>query len=116
MAANPKMKKMLSTLKRTRNLDQAILLLQDEPKLPPDQVKYRLVDSAMLIGGCFPYLDIYAAVTGDSVKSANTGITTSKLLWPGDEPVTWESVAWNSAAWNSVAWNSVAWNNVVWGD
>ncbi len=92
----------------------AVLLLQDEPELTPDQVKFRLIDSAKFIGGGLAYLDIYAAVTGDSTESANTGITASQLLWSGDEPVTWESVAWNSVAWNSVAWNSVAWNSVAW--
>ena len=90
------------------------LLLQDEPDLTPDQVKYRLMNSAGVIGGRYPYLDIYAAVTGTSIESANTGQVASQLLWTGDDPVTWESVAWNSVAWNSVAWNSVAWNSVAW--
>jgi serine protease AprX len=92
----------------------AVLLLQDEPELTPDQVKYRLIDSDRFIGGGYAYLDIYAAVIGNSTESANTGITASQLLWSGDDPVTWESVAWNSVAWNSVAWNSVAWNSVAW--
>jgi serine protease AprX len=92
----------------------AVLLLQDEPELTPDQVKYRLIDSARFIGSGYAYLNIYAAVTGNSTESANTGITASQLLWSGDDPVTWESVAWNSVAWNSVAWNSVAWNSVAW--
>jgi serine protease AprX len=91
-----------------------VLLLQDEPNLTPDQVKYRLLDSARVIGGGDPYLDIYAAVTGTSTESANTGLLASQLLWTGDDPVSWESVAWNSVAWNSVAWNSVAWNSVAW--
>ena len=92
----------------------AVLLLQDEPELTPDQVKYRLIDSARVIGDGNSYLDIYAAVTGSTSESANTGTVASQLLWSGDNPVTWESVAWNSVAWNSVAWNSVAWNSVAW--
>jgi serine protease AprX len=92
----------------------AVLLLQDEPELTPDQVKYRLTNSARIIGGGNSYLDIYAAVTGSSSETANTGTIASQLLWSGDNPVTWESVAWNSVAWNSVAWNSVAWNSVAW--
>ena len=91
-----------------------VLLLQDEPNLTPDQVKYRLINSDRFIGGGDPYLDIYAAVTGTSSESANTGLVASKLLWTGDDPVSWDSVAWNSVAWNSVAWNSVAWNSVAW--
>ena len=90
------------------------LLLQDEPDLTPDQIKYRLINSAGGIGGRYPYLDIYAAVTGSSTESANTGQIASQLLWAGDDPVAWDSVAWNSVAWNSVAWNSVAWNSVAW--
>lgn len=91
-----------------------VLLLQDEPNLTPDQVKYRLINSGQFIGGGDPYLDIFAAVTGTSTESANTGLVASQLLWSGDDPVSWDSVAWNSVAWNSVAWNSVAWNSVAW--
>lgn len=91
-----------------------VLLLQDEPDLTPDQVKYRLLNSAGVIGSGTPYLNVYAAVTGSSTESANTGLLASQLLWTGDEPIAWESVAWNSVAWNSVAWNSVAWNSVAW--
>jgi serine protease AprX len=90
-----------------------VLLLQDEPNLTPDQVKYRLTNAGQFIDG-EPYLDVYAVVTGNSAQSANTGLVPSQLLWTGDDPVAWDSVAWNSVAWNSVAWNSVAWNSVAW--
>lgn len=99
------------------------LLLQDEPNLTPDQVKYRLLNSysrqfsikvSKTLTVYFPYLDAYKAVTGTSTASANTGQLASQLLWSGTEPITWSSVAWNSVAWNSVAWNSVAWNSVAW--
>jgi serine protease AprX len=100
------------------------LLLQDEPSLTPDQVKYRLLNAttrqlsiyvkAIRTTYYFPYLDVYATVTGTTTASSNTGLTASQLLWSGSEPITWSSVAWNSVAWNSVAWNSVAWNSVAW--
>jgi serine protease AprX len=90
------------------------LLLQDEPDLTPDQVKYRLINSGSDINGNDVYLDIYAAIISETTESANTGNLASQMLWSGDEPVAWESVAWNSVAWNSVAWNSVAWNSVAW--
>jgi serine protease AprX len=94
------------------------LLLQDEPGLTPDQVKYRLLDTAGSIKDSnrelWPYLNTYDAVMGTTTESANFGLEASQLLWTGDEPVVWGSVAWNSVAWNSVAWNSVAWNSVAW--
>ena len=89
------------------------LLLQDEPDLTPDQVKYRLVNASSSVEGQ-PYLDVYAAVTGDTTGSLNTGLEASQLLWSGDEPVEWDSVNWNSVNWNSVNWNSVNWNSVNW--
>lgn len=99
----------------------AVLLLEDEPGLTPDQVKYRLVSTANKAWAGYQankagggILDVFAAVNGSSTESANTGLQASQLLWSGDEAVAWDSVAWNSVAWNSVAWNSVAWNSVAW--
>jgi len=101
------------------------LLLQDEPALTPDQVKYRLMatanpnwpgyDPATCGAG---YLDIHAAVHGETTASANTGLPASDLLTTGSNPidssVMWNSVMWNSVMWNSVMWNSVMWNSVMW--
>ena len=97
------------------------LLLQDEPNLTPDQVKYRLMTASRsycIKSGktttCYPFLDVYSAVTGTSTASANTGVFPSQLLYSGTEPITWTSVGWNSVGWNSVGWNSVGWNSVGW--
>jgi serine protease AprX len=101
------------------------LLLQDEPGLNPDQVKYRLTSTANKSWTNYNAakagagtLDAYAAVTGTSTKTANTGLTASTLLTTGSSPinssVSWNSVSWNSVSWNSVSWNSVSWNSVSW--
>lgn len=89
------------------------LLLQAEPQLTPDQVKYRLMNSAGWVGSD-RYLDVHAAVTTPTTSSANTGLVASQLLWTGDDPAAWDSVSWNSVSWNSVSWNSVSWNSVSW--
>lgn len=96
------------------------VLLEDEPNLTPDQVKYRLRATAKPFTGpesCAAgagYLDLYAAVNGTTTQSANTGIVASQRLWSGTQPITWGSVSWNSVSWNSVSWNSVSWNSVSW--
>ena len=95
----------------------AALLIQDEPNLTPDQVKYRLMNTGSTISigqSAYPYLDVYAAVHGNTTQSANVGTQASQLLWGGAQPVTWSSVNWNSVNWNSVNWNSVNWNSVNW--
>ena len=99
----------------------AALLLQDEPGLTPDQVKYRLKATTNKSWGGYNakkagagYLDVFAAVNGKTNESANTGLIPSQLLYSGSEPITWGSVGWNSVGWNSVGWNSVGWNSVGW--
>jgi len=97
------------------------LLLQDEPNLNPDQVKYRLMAtanknwpgySASAAGA--GYLDIYAAVYGTTTQTANTGTMPSNLLFLGSDPISWASAGWNSAGWNSAGWNSAGWNSAGW--
>jgi hypothetical protein len=97
------------------------LLLQDEPGLTPDLVKYRLMATANKSWTGYNatksgagYLDIYAAVRGTTTNNANTGVMASQLLTTGTAPITWGSVGWNSVGWNSVGWNSVGWNSVGW--
>lgn len=103
----------------------AALLLQDEPGLTPDQVKYRLKATANRNWAGYSAatagagtLDAYAAVFGTTTANANTGLTVSRLLTTGTDPVnssvSWNSVSWNSVSWNSVSWNSVSWNSVSW--
>ena len=97
------------------------LLLQDEPTLNPDQVKYRLMTTANKTWAGYNattagagYLDIYAAVNGTSTETANTGTFASQMLSTGTKPISWGSAGWNSAGWNSAGWNSAGWNSAGW--
>lgn len=97
------------------------ILLQDEPNLNPDQVKYRLMATANKNWAGYNtatagagYLDIYAAVYGTTTQTANTGILPSQFLTLGTDPITWGSAGWNSAGWNSAGWNSAGWNSAGW--
>jgi serine protease AprX len=97
------------------------LLLEDEPGLTPDQIKYRLMATANQSWNGYKaskagagYLDVYAAVNGITSNSANTGIIPSQLLSTGLQPITWGSVGWDSVGWDSVGWDSVGWDSVGW--
>ncbi len=97
------------------------MLLQDEPSLNPDQVKYRLMATANKSWPGYNaskagagYLDVAALVKGASNQAANTGLKPSALLTTGSNPISFGSVGWNSVGWNSVGWNSVGWNSVGW--
>ena len=97
------------------------LLLQENPNLTPDQVKYRLkatanqnwagYDAAKAGSGV---VDAYAAVYGTTTDYANQGIVPSYMLSTGDDAVNFDSVGWNTVGWNTVGWNTVGWNTVGW--
>ncbi|MBI5302777.1 MAG: S8 family peptidase [Chloroflexi bacterium] len=96
------------------------LLLQDEPNLTPDQVKYRLKATANNKWAGYNatkagagYLDIDAAVNGTSTQSANSGITISRFLFTGTNK-TWGSANWDSANWDSANWDSANWDSASW--
>lgn len=97
------------------------ILLQSEPNLTPDQVKYRLTYTANKSWTGYNstnagagYLDVYAAVKTRTTTSANTNTLPSQLLTTGPQPITWGSTGWNSVGWNTVGWNTVGWNTVGW--
>jgi serine protease AprX len=119
------------------------LLLQSNPKLTPDQVKYRLKATALkntpqgswdtrtpwsgysATRAGAGFLDIQAAVkqTGITGK-ANTGVVPSKLFLAvlmelhispiSASTVNYDSVNWSSVNWSSVNWSSVNWSSVNW--
>jgi len=99
----------------------AALLLQDEPGLTPDQVKYRLKATANKSWNGYNaskagagYLDVLAAVKGTTTTLSNMGLLPSSLLTTGSQPITWGSVGWESVGWESVGWESVGWESVGW--
>ena len=108
------------------------LLLQDEPNLTPDQVKYRLMATANKNWDEYSaekagagILDVQAAVHGNTTERANQGVIPHQLLakmalialWAnqnGDQNINWGNVNWSSVNWSSVNWSSVNWSSVNW--
>jgi serine protease AprX len=102
----------------------AALLLEAEPDLTPDQVKFRLTWAGTVINGD-AYLDVYEALTTPTTEAANQGLVPHMLLakmamiayWSsenGGENIDWENIDWAAVNWNAVNWNAVNWNAVNW--
>jgi serine protease AprX len=100
------------------------LLLQAEPNLTPDQVKYRVMNTHEWVGPS-PYLNIYKMLTTPTTESANQDVIPHMLLakmamiayWAsenGDENIDWENVDWDAVNWDAVDWDAVNWNAVNW--
>ena len=110
----------------------AVLLLQDQPYLTPDQVKQRLMSTADANWeGYSPatsgagYVTIPAALADTSIATANDNVMPALPLaqmamiayWAsadGAETLDWSSVNWSSVNWSSVNWSSVNWSSVNW--
>lgn len=98
----------------------AALLLQSNPTLTPDQIKYRLVATARPLGpgtGAGE-VDVPAAVQSTATASANTGLQPSRLLaWagPSRSGTAWDSMSWGSMSWGSMSWGSMSWGSMSWG-
>jgi serine protease AprX len=100
------------------------LLLQAEPNLTPDQVKYRVMNAHEWVGPS-RYLNVYKMLTTPTIESANQDIIPHMLLakmamiayWSsqnGEETIDWESVDWDAVNWDAVDWDAVNWNAVNW--
>jgi serine protease AprX len=115
----------------------AAILLQQNPRLTPDQVKWLLARTARPVGGSAAgALDLgralgfrgkaRSAAAPPFARFGARGATTAafrKLAGGGaDLPEApagasssgWNAAAWNAAAWNAAAWNAAAWNAAAW--
>jgi serine protease AprX len=111
------------------------LLLQKNPDLTPDQVKYILTKTAPNFRGSRDtvgtgVVDAYAALTSDKMGVANKGIRPAdtfarnvyellygqELSWkdPNYMGIDWENLAWDNLAWDNLAWDNLAWDNLAW--
>ena len=84
------------------------LMLQDEPGLTPDQVKFRLMHSGgSLSGSAAPKVDAGAAVASTVTDGANGDGVPNDLIDPETGDIMYDSVLWRSVLWRSVLWHSV---------
>jgi serine protease AprX len=99
------------------------LLLQDEPHLTPDQVKYRLMATTTQVWPGNPragagLLNIQRALDGTTTQSANTGVAISALNDDGSMPATWSSpnstAKWSTAKWSTAKWSTAKWSTAKW--
>ena len=98
------------------------LLLQDEPTLTPDQVKYRLTSTANKTWAGYSktkagagYLDIDKAIIGTSTAKTNTSVKYNLLIKPVSTfKGIWDSVSWTAVSWTAVSWTAVSWTAVSW--
>ncbi len=98
----------------------AALLLQKNPNLKPNQIKWLLTNSSHSYKNQpdkAGELDISKALEklGGSLKEANLGQLLSPALSPnGNGGVAQSSAYWDSAYWDSAYWDSAYWDSAYW--
>ena len=94
------------------------LLLQAQPNLTPDQVKYRLMATTRLLANptCSGagLVNIQQAIDSTTTQSANTGIVISRMLNDGSNPTVWNSATWSTAKWSTAKWSTAKWSTAKW--
>jgi serine protease AprX len=111
------------------------LLLQKNPDLTPDQVKYILTKTAPNFPGSRDtvgagVIDAYAALTSKRMGVANKGIRPSDsfarqmydliygqpLSWknPHHMGIDWENLSWDNLSWDNLSWDNLSWDNLSW--
>ena len=95
----------------------AALLLQGNPKLNPDQVKYQLISTAYALNTAAAgagEINVYAAAHQTIGTRANHGLILSRMLWNDSNPVAYDSGNWTSGNWTSGNWTSGNWTSGNW--
>ena len=90
------------------------LMLEEDPTLTPDEVKFRLLEGAdPLAGSAAPRVDAFDAVFSDSQGEANQGLIYNELIDPDSGTILRDSILWHSILWHSILWHSILWHSVV---
>ena len=97
----------------------AALLLQANPLLTPNQVKYRLMSTATPLSSTASTgageVNVAAAIASTSTASANANLAAAASLQGGNPAALWGSASWGSASWGSASWGSASWGSASWG-
>ncbi len=122
------------------------LMLQRNPGLKPNQVKYILIQTARPVA-LSPgvdstgagLVDAYAAVKSNLNGKANLGLTPSdnfaKTVYPmlrgmpltgmwrnltyrgvNWVDITWDDITWDRTTWENLRWEDITWDNLTWSD
>ena len=99
-------------------------MLEETPLLTPDQVKGRLLATAVQVAGSSaPGVDAYAAVYAQvGNPTANEGLQPSLWIDPSTgsidgsqlDGITWDGITWDGITWDGITWDGITWDGITW--
>jgi serine protease AprX len=93
----------------------AALMLEENPGLTPDEVKFRVMATgALLAGSDAPAVDASEATFTTVDGEANGDALPNEFIDPETGEIMKDSILWRSILWRSILWRSVLWRSVLW--
>ena len=91
------------------------LMLDEDPSLTPDEVKYRAAATgAPLAGSQAPAVDAAGATFTTLEGAANAGALPNEFIDPETGMILRDSILWRSILWRSILWRNILWRNILW--
>ena len=91
------------------------LMLDDDPSLTPDEVKFRAVATGTpLAGSQAPAVDAAGAAFTTLAGAANGGALPNEFIDPETGMILRDSILWRSILWRSILWRNILWRNILW--
>ncbi len=91
------------------------LMLDEDPSLTPDEVKFRTVATgAPLAGSQAPAVDASGAAFTALEGTANAEALPNELIDPETGMIMRDSILWRSILWRSILWRNILWRNILW--
>jgi len=91
------------------------LMLDGDPSLTPDEVKYRAAAAGTpLAGSPAPAVDAAGAAFTNLEGAANGGALPNEFIDPETGMILRDSILWRSILWRSILWRNILWRNILW--
>lgn len=91
------------------------LMLEQDPSLTPDEVKFRVMASgAPLAGSDAPAADAFEATFTVMEGAANGEALPNEFIDPETGKILEDSILWRSILWRSILWRSILWRSILW--
>src|SRR3990172_259402 len=91
------------------------LMLEEDPSLTPDEVKFRVIATGSPVPGSdAPAIDASSATFTTIEGSANGEALPNEFIDPETGRIMEDSILWRSILWRSILWRSILWRSILW--
>jgi serine protease AprX len=91
------------------------LMLDEDPTLTPDEVKFRVMATAAAMAGSgAPAIDAFEATFTTMDGEANSGAAPNELIDPATGTIMEDSILWRRILWRRILWRRILEDSILW--